>query len=177
MKHIHTVWLFGIGSVVIAATATGFWIGARTTRFEATSGPLLRLDSQVAALRATVAESLQRVGEVASRRSTTEPVNLAGMQPLIEQAVERVLEHQTKQARAEVDARLQPTNESLQAYAQGEHLVDEALKSTEWTEARAQSLRRIQAQLTSEQAASLAQRLAVAVNEGKLAIQTDGIPF
>ncbi len=173
-----TATLAVVGGIVTLAAAAGFWVGRGSAQRDlAQSQELLRLGAQIAAMQLTLTEVAQRPREAAAECGRVEPANLPLLQPAIEAAVRKAFEHHALQAQAELDAKSLPTDENLEAYAQGEQLLDDALKSKRWTDAQAQRLRTIHSRITSEQATGLLQRLAVAVNEGELAIHTDGPPF
>lgn len=70
-----------------------------------------------------------------------------------------------------------PSTEQMAAAVQAHAALDEAISRRQWTEADAQSLRERFHNLSDDQQVELLRKFSVAVNQGRLVPQTDGVPF
>ena len=176
------------GRVALAAIAfltvglawgSGFWVGRQGSQRDlATTQELRRQGTQLAALLERVSDLAQRLPESDSRCARVEGSGSTALQQAsLVEALHTALDRQAREAKAEQEKQSQPSNENVQAFAQGEQLLENAEKAQRWTEAEATSLRNLMGHMTGEQASSLMQRLAVAVNERKVVVQTPGPAF
>jgi hypothetical protein len=88
---------------------------------------------------------------------------------------DRVELERTRLLEAEHAAR--PSDDELEAQADGERLVDEALSAGRWTDEEARTFREVSSRMNGEHIADLVARLSTALDRNELDVSTSGPPF
>jgi hypothetical protein len=172
----------GIAAVVLGALGVtavgGFEAGKGATQRElALVRELQRQRVELDGIRESLGEHVQSPRQMSAACASPQAMGPATLQAALESALEKALVRRDEQARLEKEAQSQPSNENLEAFARGEQLLDEALKTKRWTDSSVALLRQVMNRVTGEQAHDLMQRLAVAINEDQVTVQTAGPPL
>jgi HPt (histidine-containing phosphotransfer) domain-containing protein len=172
-------------SVATAAVVTlsigaigGYWVTSTSN----TQAPLLSME-----LRKQQAELARLQQAIAGIDTSSAPKSVhcpdralpasIPQEAALESALSKTLEKRDEEARLVREAQLIPSGENLAAYAQAQKLLEEAAVARSWTDKQAAMLSQLLPRATGAQAETLLKQLAVALNEGQIALQTSGPPF
>ncbi len=177
-----------VGGCLVSATLGGISGGLLVHRLSDTSPSRSRnlkltLDEQSKRLVNIETKLDQLAAQRASQGVASSTARVRGeLQPVdVRRAVQLALQTEREEVensrRWDEEEAARPSDDELQAHAEGERLVDDALRQRRWGESQAQTLRDLASRMTGSQLSELVSRLASAVDEDELVVTTDGPPF
>jgi hypothetical protein len=166
-----------VSFVALMAAAGGFMAGRQWGGRSDAVAQELRAQREILV---GLMESVSTLAENPARNrapSLADPPAGAGVDgTAIESAVRKAISDSHKDENKQA-APAVPTEQNAKAYSQCTQVLDHALSVKRWTEADAQAWRQNIGQLTAEHADEFMGRLAVAINQGHLVVETDGKIF
>jgi hypothetical protein len=97
-------------------------------------------------------------------------------QASVDLAVKKAMASQAEQSAREQNGKTTLSDAQLEAFAQGEQLLSNAVNAKQWTDADVESWRNLKGRMAGVQTVELIRRLSVAINEGRVSVQAKS-PF
>lgn len=169
-----------VGSLALVAVGTLHWsLRAQSVQLEALGQEVRRERAALVRLEANAATGCgtpQPVVTVAAPRVSAER-DAGGLEAVVAAAVNKALAEREINEKLQREALAQPSPAAEAAALEAETLIEEAIKLRVWNDAISSQFRELTRSMTKDQIRAFHRRLAVAVNEGKLAFEGDMPPF
>ncbi|MFY0527048.1 hypothetical protein ACN28I_29210 [Archangium gephyra] len=173
------VWLALTGTVT---GLLGFWAGRASVPTPEADDALRQLvlahDAQLAALRSQPPPPPQGTCTTVATLSANDSASLrAELARLVREELHPEPRAPSAEPPPELPRAETPAPEQLPLIQDTQRLVDSALSARRWTDQDAEAFRRLAPHLPDAQRRALMQQVVVAINEGRIQMETRGLPF